>query len=618
LPVNVIGLWSPTSSACYTPDTMYLHKRAGTTWEPNPEYLPPKPGEPEVHRAAREGDADALGRLAAAGADLNGVFDMSLDPHAYPRLATPLMVAAGSGDGATVETVRVLLRLGADPALETTAGSAAVFACVGLGWNYRPGGDAARLRILLDAGCPLPLSGERASRLVAQVAALADPARLSLLLGLGVPATAVFDPELALERHRRSRASMRAYEESQPDPFADLPEALRASLRETGARQERADEERAISAPSSLHIPLFQAVGSGSEECVRLLLAAGADVHQRDDCRRSALWEAWTEALAKLLVREGLNIEERDWLDWTPLVSAVDDLAKTRALVAAGANVNATQDQGYTVFMSAAGCSERSLEVLRFLVASGADPHAVSALGYNAFHAAIDVNGEANREESVRDTLGYLKSLGIDLELRNRRGHTPLGRALVEGTATEVKVLCEIGADVNAWGPPGPCGAAGSESVLEPLLFLAVTAAVDPDQKGDALLHAGADPLAEDGRGRTALDAALEHLCAGVGESRSRVRSFYAGLGAVRAPAAGRDGDRERFLSRLRPVLEQYARAFSDQIPVAPHAYAARRREHMIRVLATLAGQLWWARGARPAGAGPERAGSGPGDRGGS
>jgi ankyrin repeat protein len=593
---------------------MYMHKRPGTPWEPNPEHQPPKPGEPEVHRAAREGDANALGRLARAGADLNGVFDIGLDPGAYPRPATPLMVAAGSGDGATVETVRVLLELGADPTLETRAGSAAVFACVGLGWNYRPGGDAARLRILLDAGCPLPLSGERASRLVAQVAALGDPERLSLLLGLGAPARPVFDPELALERHRRSRASMRAFEESQPDPFADLPESLRVSLREIRARQERADEERAISAPSSLHIPLFQAVGSGSKECVRLLLAAGADVHQRDDCRRTALWEAWTEAIAKLLVREGLNVEERDWLDWTPLMSALDDLEKTRALVAAGANVNATHDRGYTVFMSAVGCSERNLGVLRFLVASGVDPHAVSALGYNAFHAAVDVNGEANREESVRETLAYLRSLRIDLEQRNHRGHTPLARAIVEGTATEVKVLCEIGANVNAWGPAARCGVTGSGAGLEPLLFLAVATAVDPDLKVGALLHAGADVLAEDGRRRTALDVAVADLCAGAEEPESRGRNYYAGLRSLQAPASGRDGDRERFLADLRPVLEEYTRAFSEQVPVAPQAYAARRREQSIRTLVALAGQQWWARRACPDGAGPEHPGCGGGN----
>ena len=54
----------------------------------------------------------------------------------------------------------------------------------------------------------------------------------------------------------------------------------------------------------------------------------------------------------------------------------------------------------------------------------------MSELGYNAFHAAIDVICEANAEESVRNTLSYLKELGVDLEHRNNHGHTPLARAV--------------------------------------------------------------------------------------------------------------------------------------------------------------------------------------------
>jgi len=66
--------------------------------------------------------------------------------------ATPLMVAAGSGDGAGAETVELLLQLGAAPRQKLMGRSAARFACKGLGFNYRPGGDATRLRRLLETG----------------------------------------------------------------------------------------------------------------------------------------------------------------------------------------------------------------------------------------------------------------------------------------------------------------------------------------------------------------------------------------------------------------------------------------------------------------------------------
>lgn len=112
---------------------------------PNAEFPPPKAGEPLLHRAARLGDIEAIERLVHEGHDINAEYDIGLDPGATDWPATPLMVAAGSGDGASVETVQRLLDLGADPKAKTVAGSAAMFACSGLGWNYRPGGDPARL-----------------------------------------------------------------------------------------------------------------------------------------------------------------------------------------------------------------------------------------------------------------------------------------------------------------------------------------------------------------------------------------------------------------------------------------------------------------------------------------
>jgi len=84
-------------------------------YEPWPGYLPPKAGEPALHRAARLGDHEAISSLMAAGADVNAVFDIQLDPDGPDTPATPLMVAAGSGDGASIETVELLLALGADP-----------------------------------------------------------------------------------------------------------------------------------------------------------------------------------------------------------------------------------------------------------------------------------------------------------------------------------------------------------------------------------------------------------------------------------------------------------------------------------------------------------------------
>ena len=413
---------------------------------PNQEYPPPKSGEPALHRAARIGDEPSIRRLIAAGEPIDAPFDLQLDPGACPACGTPLMVAAGSGDGASFATVKLLVELGANPRLEVDGRSAAAWACSGLGWNYRPGGDAARLRYLLDVGAPLPRHGETANRLLCSVAGAGDSERLEVLLREGLAAGGCWDPEAA----RRRASASRSCRDEAPAPFSDLPEKVRAELAASMRALEEEMFQKQCSAPSFYEIPLFQAAASGSVECVQLLLSYGADSGQRDASNTTAMYHATTLEVVRRLMSAGLPLEDADDFGWSPLSAAVCDgrygLSRIRALIEAGADVNATHDRGYSVFMSAASASERDVEVLRLLVAAGADPHAVTELGYNAFHAAIDVNGVANEESSVRSILGYLKQLGVDLHHRNRAGFTPLGRALAEGTEIEVRVLRELGA----------------------------------------------------------------------------------------------------------------------------------------------------------------------------
>src|SRR5947209_7644901 len=80
---------------------------------PNNKYPPPKQGEPPLHRAARLGDHDQIRVLLDEGAGVDELFEIQLDPGARREPATPLMVAAGSANGASAATVRLLLESGA-------------------------------------------------------------------------------------------------------------------------------------------------------------------------------------------------------------------------------------------------------------------------------------------------------------------------------------------------------------------------------------------------------------------------------------------------------------------------------------------------------------------------
>lgn len=566
---------------------------AMSPWEPNPEYLSPKAGEPPLHRAARLGDDAAIRALAEAGADLNEAFDIALDPSGRPMPATPLMVAAGSGEGATVKTVELLLELGADPQLRQDGRSAVDFACHGLGWNYPPGGDPDRLRWLLEKGSPLPEDPEATQRLLADTAGEGDAKRLKVLLDRGLSPDAFWDPVAA--RQDAAHFSNFLEDNRTPDFFADLPEETRAEVEANLRAMDREMEERNASAPYSFQIPLFQAAESGSETCVRLLLAAGADISVRDNSGRTALYHAGSEAVVHALLEAGIPREDADQFGWSPLVSALSDgeegLPRVRALVAAGADVNGTHDRGYTVFMSAVG-SNRSPEMLRLLIASGADPHAVTELGYNAFHAAIDVNFDANAEESVRDTLGYLKELGVDLEHRNGAGQTPLVRAIVHGTSLEVQVLCELGADVEALCPLYECGSdACAEEDLPPLFHAILGPGVSGDEKVEWLLKAGANPLVTDSEGYTPLAHYVGELCENARDPQAAYDAFYTGFPELTSPKK----EREAFLADVRPEIRSYVEAFAREIPLGNASACAEewRAETIAGITALAAYETW-------------------------
>jgi len=570
---------------------------------PNTEYAPPKAGEPPLHRAAREGDHAAISALADAGTDLDAAFDIGLDPDAGPRLATPLMVAAGSGDGATKATVKLLLELGAGSNIIIEGSSAATFAFEGLGWNYKPGGDAARARLVLDAGSPLPRQPERANNLLCSTAEMGDEERLCILLERGFDANGHWDPAAAHQRGRRAVECFTKCRDSQPDMFATMPGVVRSSITESKKEIEEQMFEQLCSAPSGYEIPLFCAAESGNAQCVRMLLEAGADPYAKDNSQQTAMYYASTVQAVNALIKAGLSLEDTDEYGYSPLCNAVlegeSELPRIQSLIEAGANINATHDRGYTVFMSAVG-SARYPALLRLLIESGADPHAVTELGYNAFHAAIDVNFSANAEESVRDTLGYLKELGVNIEHRNQNNRTPLAHAIAEGTGLEVRVLCDLGADPNALCTKHECSGDSCSSIDLPLLFHAANGTgVDKHIKTKALLMAGADPLAKDADGCTPLMHVVASLCsdAEYEDEGALYDAFFKELSRLRLEGMPMPTSCESFVAESTPFLQTFVEHFASGIPVdKTYEFSETWRTENIDCIVSLGAYEGWAR----------------------
>jgi ankyrin repeat protein len=438
--------------------------------------------------------------------------------------------------------------------------------------------------------------------LLCQAAAAGNVEEVRRLLALGCNASGHFDAARAAERYAPIRRLV-----PPPNPIADVPADIQAKVNERMAEYERETFQQLSGAPSSREIPLFAAVEAGCLDCISALLAAGANPAVRDNLGVNALSRARTPEIAKTLVRAGtpLELTEAEAASSSRCTSPLDDaissgcegLEVARAVIAAGANVNATLDHGYTLFMSAVG-SSRHPEMLRLLIASGANPHAVSEYGYNAWHAAIDVNFEANAEESVRDTFGYLKELGVNIEQRNKGGQTPLARAISEGTGLEVRVLCEMGADPNAVCTLRTCGGDECTSRELPLIFHVVEGhGVQSDVKLEAILDAGADSHALVDNRWTPLCYVVSALAASSDDSDATYERFYEEVKGFRVTSPGPGFTRADFVTSVMPSCRAFVETFAATLnPPSGSEYAGAWRAEEVNMATLLLADACWKR----------------------
>lgn len=197
----------------------------------------------------------------------------------------------------------------------------------------------------------------------------------------------------------------------------------------------------------------------------------------------------------------------------------------------------------WTQLMTAALSIECEADHLRALILAGADVNAADANGYTALHAAA----MADRSEDDSGCMEVLLEAGANPEARADtqagRGWTPLMLAAAEGFAAQVRTLLKWGADVDAADEDGRTA-----------LMLAAGQGFETEEKLRALLDAGADARRQSRDGMTALDYALEYaqVLAGVdddavagieAELQARVEAMWAdlaresGMGAAPPPA---------------------------------------------------------------------------------
>lgn len=427
-----------------------------------------------IHDAARQGNIAALEHALAAGEHIDD--RANFGPEAEPVFThlTPLMMAAGSIEGATVDTLRWLVDHGADITAVSGNGVTAAWFAAGRGFAEPGQGPAtttdaaARLRFLLAASQGLELHyPPEGTELLIQAAQAGDPDRVQVLIDLGV------------------------------------------SVHPAGPSYGDGPWREAI--------PLFCAVEADCLGCVELILAAGADPNVRDYSHSTPIMGAPNGQIFRALLAAGAdptltNRYGRDLLDCLislPQLGDVPPTVLTEDMTALGFDVNAVVQYDTWTRLFTASFALDSLGVERLLlmganVHQGRPPLSGFCWHYNATFSPDIVRGmdllveagcNVNARDGAGDTLLHNAAMGYS--------HCPSEDCFNSSSdgcnLTAVVTLLNHGAD------PDPAGAKG----YTPLMY-AEAAGCTPVLK--ALLAAGADPKRRNQEGTTAIDLAKAAL----------------------------------------------------------------------------------------------------------
>jgi ankyrin repeat protein len=154
--------------------------------------------------------------------------------------------------------------------------------------------------------------------------------------------------------------------------------------------------------------------------------------------------DATPEAIQEFLdLQVDLNTKDKD--ENTPLLLCVKrgDIASTKLLIEAGADVNAKNEGGATPLHWAAAYNKNP-EILTLLIKAGADVNATAVNGSTPLQDAVWFN--KNPEVTT-----LLIKAGADVNAKDNKGYTPLHFAAGYNENPEVfTLLIRAGADVNA------------------------------------------------------------------------------------------------------------------------------------------------------------------------
>jgi ankyrin repeat protein len=243
--------------------------------------------------------------------------------------------------------------------------------------------------------------------------------------------------------------------------------------------------------------PLMLASGWYDAWVIRSLLAAGASINAKDRKGQTALMYAFQNigpTDVSLFTRAGASINERDAIGWTALMYAAFKYfadEEMKALIDAGADVSAVNDEGQTPLMLAAQAGHA--KAVKMLLENGM-AGAVNARDKRGRTALMYVRLRYSYDEPSGAVVRALVAAGADVKATDEEGRTALMSAAEAGSTDGVKALIELGASVNA----------KDKHSRTALMWSVANKDVAQQDAVYNLLTAGADATAKDDEGQTA------------------------------------------------------------------------------------------------------------------
>jgi ankyrin repeat protein len=252
---------------------------------------------------------------------------------------------------------------------------------------------------------------------------------------------------------------------------------------------------------------VYQAIRANDIARLKTLVSSREAANARSPFGSTPLMDAAVagsvEAMTVLLDK-GADIDAQNPFGTTALMMSATDIAKVRLLLDRGAQAALASKQGRTALFVAA-MTEGSAPIVRLLIAKGADVRAKDVFQNTTLTAAAYGND--------LDTMRLILDAGVDVNAAGATGVTPLLGASYNGNVAAVRLLLSRGAKANAAAAmptlfpiDQPKSGPIALSEITPLLAAASAA---PVELITALLDAGADINAKDGRGMTPLMLAV-------------------------------------------------------------------------------------------------------------